>query len=1523
MTVELGSAYGEIIIDGDAARAGVQKAQVALGGLQSFGIGVGVALGQAFIKAGATIGRAMAGVVTSSIGMAADLEEQMSNIASVMGIAGDEVGELQDLILELGINPNLKVSTLEAAAAIEMLGRNGLSTIEILNGAAEATVLLANATGADFATAANIATDAMALFDIGAEEMIGATDLIAAVVTNSKFSVEDFQLALAQGGGVASTLGLTLEEFTTVIAGIAPSFASGSDAGTSFKTMLQRLTAPTDQAKALMNQLGIEVFDAEGNMKSMAEITGMLESALYGVSEATVEVGGRTNAQNEELARLQGIYDRTLLSIRDYEAGIKGAGLSEEARAKKLEELQTVLGNVTAEMGPLLDITGEMTTVTRQLTEEERAQALTMLFGADAIRAASALAELGIEGFENLAAVMGDTSAVDMAAQRMDNFKGKLEVAAGIVETLKIKIGDAFLPILTDLAEGVGQFLEQHGDKFVAFFEGVATFITTFVEALREGEGPIDSFFEALESVGVSQETIDKLQEIVDTVGDFIDKVVGYVSEHSEAFKGALLGIGAVLVAGGVLAAIGAAAGFIASLANPITLIIGLAALLGAAWAENWGGIRDKTEEIVNQIKEKIDFEQVFADVERILGNAREFFEEVFGEIKRSVEGGLTPLETVGEILDNFIPEETMTKVWDFLLALQDFGRYMGEVVESGDPLNDFLERLPEGLQPLAELFGEAAAAVKEFIDGFGPFIEEQGGKISTWFQENGPLIKDFLAVLGEIGAVLVGIWAAGWAIATRELARFGEVVKPILGGALDLILGLAETVMQMATGDWAGAWETIKETAGKVWEAIKETFVEFVDWVAGWFDSSFQEIVDTWSANWEQLTTAVGTVWENIKTAIAEKIDEIRTAISEKIEEIRTSITERFEAIKEGITTTWENIKLAILQKIMELFERMGLDFDEMKARWSAIWNDVQFIVGEVWSRIVTAVTEKVQEVKLAIQTKVEEIKAEWGAKWDEITAKLEEIWNTIVTAVSEKIEEVRSVLGDKTEEARSNWSEKWEEIKEKVGEILAAILTAVIEELLEMIAAINTKFQEAVDAIGDFVGRFVEAGKNVIRGVIDGILSMGGELLATITGMMEGLIAQAMAALSENSPSMEFFRIGAWAIQGLEEGVIDRMAAALGVVFDAGKELVHGMAEGVEAGQTELEEKLQSLVDMANEALSGVFDMVSSSLSAGSGFGRIASFFAKQLVDPAKDALDAIDGRIGELKDNIKEQTDGKTNLSTLGNAKVALGRAERAGDKELAADLREYIALQEKRSAAEEDYIAAQERLLAVQEKQQKLAFLKNQLDLIEMLQEAGLNPANVLKGITLGIDASADDLLNASEAAMSAMINQANVQLGQAQSVAVSAWDAMTAGSETSLQQFIDMVAAMFSGAARIVYGAGQMVGTSFADGIAAAQSQVQGAMNQLGMGLKNFNQGALHLVSGNALAAAMQGIYNHAPALGAPPQAPGPSPQGQPSSFSQKSQGPGHTFNMYIYKTDDITADYLVGSYHMMKSSVGA
>lgn len=228
----------------------------------------------------------------SAIEKSAGLESQMSATRAVLQETAETTAKLSGLVDALGVDPNLKVGAQQAADAIYNLATNGLSAQQILDGAARSTVLLANATGGEFTTAATVATDVMALFKISASDMEKAVDGISSVAVASKFDLENYRLAISQAGGVAALAGVDFADFNAAIVAIAPAFASGSDAGTSFKTFLSQLTPSTAPAIATMQELGIitadganRFYDASGNLRGMAEIAGVLNGALAGLTE--------------------------------------------------------------------------------------------------------------------------------------------------------------------------------------------------------------------------------------------------------------------------------------------------------------------------------------------------------------------------------------------------------------------------------------------------------------------------------------------------------------------------------------------------------------------------------------------------------------------------------------------------------------------------------------------------------------------------------------------------------------------------------------------------------------------------------------------------------------------------------------------------------------------------------------------------------------------------------------------------------------------------------------------------------------------------------------------------------------------------------------------------------------------------------------------------------------------------------------------------------------------------------------
>lgn len=235
------------------------------------------------------------GMVAAVAKVGGDFEAAMGKVAISTQAGAAELEEMARLATRLGEDSMFGAT--EAADAMDMLAKNGLTATQVLNGAAKAAVDLAAAAGSRLEPAADAITDVMQQFGLAVGDLPQVVNLITGAVNASKLSFDDYQQAIAQAGGVAGGLGVTFEDLNVALAATSALFSSGSDAGTSFKTFLQRMVPASKDAADAMAEYGLTFFDAEGRMKPLAAVAQMLREKLAGLSD---------EAKNDVMTRIFG-----------------------------------------------------------------------------------------------------------------------------------------------------------------------------------------------------------------------------------------------------------------------------------------------------------------------------------------------------------------------------------------------------------------------------------------------------------------------------------------------------------------------------------------------------------------------------------------------------------------------------------------------------------------------------------------------------------------------------------------------------------------------------------------------------------------------------------------------------------------------------------------------------------------------------------------------------------------------------------------------------------------------------------------------------------------------------------------------------------------------------------------------------------------------------------------------------------------------------------------------------------------
>jgi hypothetical protein len=260
-----------------------------------------------------------------------------------------------------------------------------------------------------------------------------------------------------------------------------------------------------------------------------------------------------------------------------------------------------------------------------QLTDEQEALIKAMVESGDVMGAQKIiLAELTRE-FGGSAKAAGET------------LPGQLDILRHKFDDVKETIGNSILPIFTkftgfvmkkmpDITKYVDTKLVPAIKNIGNAFEWLAKrvegwgFKSLFTQ-FEDGSSLLEGFFEQL---GMDE---GKARSFADAILDTIRPIrqaIEWLVDNKEATLGALGGIVAAL---GAFMAFSMVAGILTAIANPITVIIGLAALLGAAWGSNFGGIQEKTAAMWAVVK------PIFEDTKKVLG-------EVWDIVKDGIQPG-------------------------------------------------------------------------------------------------------------------------------------------------------------------------------------------------------------------------------------------------------------------------------------------------------------------------------------------------------------------------------------------------------------------------------------------------------------------------------------------------------------------------------------------------------------------------------------------------------------------------------------------------------------------------------------------------------------------------------------------------------------------------------------------------------------------------------------------------------------------------------------------------------------------
>jgi hypothetical protein len=436
-------------------------------------------------KVATVAGVAAIGVAGVSVKMAADFQTAMSRLTGAAGETQANIGNvasgIEDMAGSVGFTDQQLAQSMYTVESATFHYANG--GLDVLKAAAQG----AKIEQADLGTVVDATTTLLNDYHLKASAAADVTSQMIAAVSLGKTNLQDLASSLSAVSPKAAELGISFAQVGAAMAAMTLHGTSAQQAAQNLGHLLSSLESPTNTMTAEMGQLGLKSSDLA---KELADPQQGLQAAMQTISDtimnkmgpsgqvllgtmknsqqATQDLGQMLTGMTGNLAQWsQGLINGSV-NITDYTKDVKGLG--GEAGASGLQFL--TLYKSSQGFSDALKSGAPAT--------QSYLSALQKIVGTtDGLNVALALTGDNANTFNNGVKTISGTTAdasgnVAHWSDIQGNLNQQLSDFEGAASTLAVKIGTQLLPVVTDTAREMTNFITtiSQGSAAADGFEG-------------------------------------------------------------------------------------------------------------------------------------------------------------------------------------------------------------------------------------------------------------------------------------------------------------------------------------------------------------------------------------------------------------------------------------------------------------------------------------------------------------------------------------------------------------------------------------------------------------------------------------------------------------------------------------------------------------------------------------------------------------------------------------------------------------------------------------------------------------------------------------------------------------------------------------------------------------------------------------------------------------------------------------------------------------------------------------------
>jgi len=310
----------------------------------------------------------------------------------------------------------------------------------------------------------------------------------------------------------------------------------------------------------------------------------------------------------------------------------------------------------------------------------------------------------------------------------------------------------------------------------------------------------------------------------------------------------------------------------------------------------------------------------------------------VIGEFSRGMEATGSIVGGVMEVLDNFLPEEMLDRIWnvvdafgEFFQAAGDYGVFAGLM----EVLDNFL---PD----------EVIEQIWQLADSFSGLVEQISSKfnLSDIFIALGVVLATIIipAIAGLIATITPVILVfAAIVTAVMLLRKAWETnflgIREFVAEAMTKIQAIIKLVLDKVKALWDGNGKETSALIRGIWQYIQDAIKFAMDTILSILDIAMAVLSGDWQAAWDGVLSIVSGVWELLKSLWSNVLSNLWALIknvdwgglgSSIIHGIAAGISAAAGAIGSAllgaVTSAWQSAKNFLgINSPSKLFAEMG----------------------------------------------------------------------------------------------------------------------------------------------------------------------------------------------------------------------------------------------------------------------------------------------------------------------------------------------------------------------------------------------------------------------------------------------------------------------------------------------------------------------------------------------------------------------------------------------------------------------